>query len=208
MPAMSWAKNPVSVAQAYEARHGQTPLSPLFMWAVWAVDGLHYLDDVDASQANYPNSVGAHHPDIIDIAHVRWATGTAITALDLCAAALGRICCGWNKKNELDLRDFDPQAKPRVATTFRSALPASMLTWVDSVLADARYKNIQGARNPLTHASMSRHLSRGGNGGHQSRTRFTILKTNSQFGARNLVTDSKDLASDHVNAFLQVVDTL
>jgi hypothetical protein len=31
------------------------------------------------------------HPDLVDISHVRWATGNAITAIDLCAATMGRV---------------------------------------------------------------------------------------------------------------------
>lgn len=211
MGAMTWSKNPVAVAQQYDARHGAGPLGPLFIWATWAVDGLYYLDDVDAVQANYPNSVGVHHPDVVDIAHVRWATGSAVTALDLCAAALGRLYCGWIKVKELDLRDFDPATQRISATNMRSSLSPSALGWVDAVLADTRYKNIQGARNPLTHAWMSRHLQRsigGGGGGHPARTAFRILATNAQMGARDLVEQSKALAGEHVDAFLQVIDAL
>jgi len=36
------------------------------------------------------------------MAHVRWAAGSAITALDLCAAALGRLYCGITD-DQLDL---------------------------------------------------------------------------------------------------------
>ena len=30
-------------------------------------------------------------PMTVDISHVRWATGNAITAIDLCAATMGRL---------------------------------------------------------------------------------------------------------------------
>lgn len=109
-----WSKNPITVAQGYGARHGQNSVEPLFVWATWTAEGLFYLDDVDAVQINYPNLVHGHNPDIVDIAHVRWATGTAITSLDLCAAALGRVYCNVTGPHEMDLRDFDPNGKPKV----------------------------------------------------------------------------------------------
>jgi hypothetical protein len=89
----------------YKRRHGQTPLSPLSIWAVWSVESLHDLDDLDASQADYPKAIGTHHADIVDMAHVRWAAGTATTALDLCAAALGRVYCGWTKTARIATTD-------------------------------------------------------------------------------------------------------
>jgi len=208
MATMSWAKNPIEVVQGYETRHGQTPLSPLFLWAVWAVEGLFYLDDLDAGLFDSLNKFGVHNLDIIDIAHVRWATGTAITALDLCSAGLGRKYCGWTGKNELDLRNFDLQKDKKRAPNLRSALPNKACSWVNDVLADARYKNIQGARNPFTHSWMNRHLISGGPVGHESRTQFKLIATNCQLGARTLVSDSRDLSSEYVNKYLQLVDTL
>jgi hypothetical protein len=53
----------MTVVQGYEVRHGQTPLSPLVMWAAWAVESLHYLNDLDQARAAYPSSVGAHHSE-------------------------------------------------------------------------------------------------------------------------------------------------
>lgn len=205
MPVKTWTKSPVAVVQGYDSRHPQKPLDPLVLWAAWAVDGLHYLADLDEAFGGTEVSVQGHHPDVIDIAHVRWATGTAITALDLCAAALARCFCGWIKPKELDLRNFDPQINPADSAKLRARLPAPALDWVNAVLADARYSYIQGARNPLAHSRMSRQLFLGGNGGHETRTHF-VLPGSSAYGARQLVTDSKDLVGDHFNAFLLMID--
>ena len=208
MGTMVWTKDPVTIVRDFETRNGQTWLSPLSMWAVWAVESLHYLDDLDASQADYPNAVGAHHADIVDIAHVRWAAGTAITALDLCAAALGRMYCGWSKKHEPDLRYFDLQARAKDAATLRRALPPPMSLWVDRVLADGRYKMIQDARNRFTHAFMNRSLIRGDEGGHRSRTQFRDGQSNTSWGSRDIVVAAKECASDHVDRFLREVDAI
>jgi len=213
MTSRIWTQQPGPVVQWFEARHGQTPLSNLVMWATWAIEGLHYLDHLDQIQAAYPAPIQGHPADVIDIAHVRWATGTAITALDLCAGALGRFCCGWTKPQELDLRDFDPAKKEKMAKKQRAKLPSAALAWVDEVLADGRYIDIQDARNPFTHSWLRRRLSRGGPGGHAERTQFVVQahqpdQPDRVYGARALVTLARDLGTSHVDAFVSVVATL
>lgn len=153
MSVVSWKKSPIEVIQAFELRgKDRGPIGALALWATWAVEGLHYLDDLDQAHNSKPQPEAAHHPHVIDIAHVRWATGTSITSLDLCAAALGREYCNWTNANELDLRDFDLAGKrdKKKVSQYRALLPASTLAWIDGVLADARYKEVMGARHPLT----------------------------------------------------------
>ncbi len=237
MPVFTWTRNPISVVQGYDARHPQTPLGPPAIWAVWAVDALHYLDDLDQAQSAYPAPVRGYNPETVDIAHVRWATGTAVTSLDLCAAALGRVYCGWTDTKELDLRAFKrrrpkgnrlyriirpvlprhfrrrlkellPDKESREVESRRSLLPPSTLSWVDNVIADARYKQIHGARNQFTHAWISRRLFRGGAPGHSGRTQFAIRHSTATPNARTLVELARDLATDHVIAFFAVVDSL
>jgi len=225
MPPLVWAKSPVTVLQEYEKRHGPNALDSLIIWATCAVESLYYLDDLDAqTQATYPASVQGHHADIVDIAHVRWATGTAITSLDLCAAALGRHYCRWTQPNELDLRGFvhikkknDKQKEEH--NKRRSLLPDPALSWVDSVLNNKEYKQIRDLRNPFTHSRLPRHFTRnqvefvrgatiGGADSHTERTRFTVSKTGKTLGARELVTLARDLATQQVSAFLDVIDNL
>jgi hypothetical protein len=237
VPAFAWTRNPISVVQGNDARHPQTPLGPPVMWAAWAVDALHYLDDLDQAESTYPAPVRGHNADVVDIAHVRWATGTAVTSLDLCAAALGRVYCGWTDTKELDLRAFQrgcakgnrlyrivrpvvptrfrrrlkdlfPDRESREVENRRSLLPLSALAWVDNVIADARYKQIQGARNQFTHSWLSRRLFRGGAAGHSGRTHFAIRGGTATPNARTLVELAGDLATNHVVAFFAVIDSL
>jgi hypothetical protein len=56
-------------------------------WAMWAVDALHYLDDLDEHGERVRWIRAGHHEDTIDLVHARWAASTAMTALDLSAAA-------------------------------------------------------------------------------------------------------------------------
>lgn len=88
----------VEVSRDFTARHGTT-LPDTLPWAVWTAQGSEYLEKLDAN---------CDFNGVVDIAHVRWATGNAITAVDLCAAAMGRQFCGHRGRNELDMRDFDP----------------------------------------------------------------------------------------------------
>ncbi len=201
----TWPKPPVQIIQRFESRRRLPEAGALTMWAVWAVEGLYYLDHLDENvQTPHPDG---YHPEVIDIAHVRWATGTSITSLDLCAAVLGRACCAMTGSHELDLRDFDPNPKSKDKAKSnqkrRSMLTPAALLWVDSVFSDQRYSEIQGARNPLTHSRLNRILSVG-----PRRTEFVILSTGHTFAARDLVTLAKNVAFDQVSAFLHVVDAL
>lgn len=211
MSPITWPLDPVKVSQGFHSRHGDSALGPLLMWATWTAESLVYLEGVDDVQSNYPASVNGFHPDVIDIAHVRWASSSSVTAVDLCAAALARLLCGWSKEKEADLRSFDPSINPQQSGRLRAQLPEQARAWVDAVLADPRYKTIQVARNPLTHSWLSRIVSRGMNSGslsHTGRTEFRVGDPKVAVGSRKLVQDSKDLACDHISAFLELIDEL
>ena len=89
MPPFPWPVEPVAVIQAFEARHQKPEAGALLSWAAWTLDGLQYLDDIDLQYDTSRAPVGNHRPDVVDVSHARWATGTCMTALDLCAAASG-----------------------------------------------------------------------------------------------------------------------
>ena len=216
MANMSWTKRPDIVVQEYNARNGPDSSSSLFIWATFTVNGLYYLGDVDAVWDRHPDLSASHQPDTVDMAHARWAVGSAITALDLCAAALGRLYCNWSGPNELDLRGFDVNAvssnkRRKQILARRLNLDASALQWVNDALADPRYQTVLSARHALTHSRLLRHL-RISTGGDPNMDRMdfkiTINGNQIQVGARNLVLQSRDLAGDHVDSFLRVFDTL
>jgi hypothetical protein len=203
MPKLVWKNDPMAVVQGYESRHpgSSQAITPLVLWATWTVEGLHYLDDIDRAHQGTRAPVYGHHPDIVDIANVRWATGTAITALDLCAAALGRVNLQNPGQYQMDLRNFVPNGK-NLAT--RQALSPPALRWIDNVLADQRYIDIHGARNPFTHSWLNRTISVGAPPGPSSRTGFVIRATGQTLNARALVEMARDLATDQINDFLAV----
>ena len=90
----NWNGSPHDTINAFAKRYENVECSALISWAVFSVECLHYLSDLDSAQAGASSTFDGHTANTIDIAHVRWATGTSVTALDLCAAGLGRAFCG------------------------------------------------------------------------------------------------------------------
>ena len=123
-----WPKPPREIIQAFESRgRNRGEVGALILWAVWGAESLYYIDELDREHQSNPRNNSLHHPDVKDIAHIRWTTGTAISSLDLCAAALGREYCSWNKTQELDLRDFDKKYTSKTISKRRALLPNSAL---------------------------------------------------------------------------------
>lgn len=199
-----WISPPVRIIQEFERRKpDRGEAGALAMWAVWSVEGLHYLQDLDDENNNrIRHDHQVHEFHVKDISHVRWATGTAITSIDLCAAILAKEYCAWTRKTEADLRDFDPTRHRRNPAVNRKMLSASALSWIDGVLSDSRYKEVQGARNPLFHSRLLRIVSS------SATTEFKVPTTNSVFSATQLVTLSRDLATEQVKHFLKILEVM
>ena len=78
MPPFVWPTEPSRIIIAFETRYAAPEAGALLMWAVSAVEALYYLADVDASYDSCHPVTGMHHPDVIDVAHARWAAGTSM----------------------------------------------------------------------------------------------------------------------------------
>lgn len=159
------------------------------LWAVWAVDSLYYLEELISIPLN---GLDDHHPDIQDMAHLRWATGTAISALDLCAAVLARENNLKKGKNEFDMGNIGKM---------KNQLPTPLQNWVSGVEADSRYQDILDLRHSLTHARVARHLSLGGS------TKIS-LKSGTDRNVLEIVTIAKELATENVEKMLVILPTL
>ena len=144
MPPLAWPTDPVKTVEDFETRHQQPEAGALLAWAAWTVDGLKYLDDIDLGYDTKRVVSGEHQPDVIDVSHARWATGTCMTALDLCAAALARGLCGYTKAREIDIADLSPASSRSRA--IRNSLPLAAVAWVDCVLCDPEYVVVKEAR--------------------------------------------------------------
>lgn len=126
--------------------------SPYVTWARDSVDALWWLADVDDwAYSGERRNIGQHDPDTVDIAHVRWATSTAKTAIDLCAAdaAVGhKLQDFWGDSPE----DF---ARPPVAESLykkhRDRLSPDVSSWLSALLADPDYRALKSVRDALAH---------------------------------------------------------
>jgi hypothetical protein len=216
MPPYTWPNNPGPVIQSFEARRGTPEAGALFVWAVRTVESLHYLDDMDHVYNTSFTVINGHSHEVLDVAHARWATSTCITALDLCAAGLGRSFCGHTSQHELNLIDFAGR-KLSFLRTFRfcfrrsqpakraaryKQLPTPAAQWVDSVLADADYKRIKATRNWLVHSRLPLHYTIAPGG---PRVRLKLGKADSQIGVRDLVVMARHVATRHVSAFVNLL---
>ena len=154
--------------------------------------------------AHSPRILHGHHPDVVDMAHVRWAAGTAVTAIDLCAAALARLHCGTTSSREGSISDFRPDPRNQRR---RVALPPAALDWLDSVLADASYGAIKLARDPMTHGKLIRTLQIGVTppGPHEQRTLFPVAVSPQGMAARDVILLAVDVGVRHVASFVDGV---
>ena len=201
MPPFSWHADPMDLIRSFETRHQNPTSGALFCWAAWAVDSLHYLDDIDNAYDTSHATISGHSPDVVDVAHVRWATATSITALDLCAAGLGRAFCQHQGTHELDLADFAPGSHQ----DRRTKLPPTARKWVDAVHADPQYKTIKQSRNFLTHSRILRHFTLAAGGPPQ---RLQLELDGTKVEVRQLIENARDCATRHVSEFIEKLPQL
>jgi hypothetical protein len=205
MPQFQWSTEPTDLIRPFEVRHNAPEAGALFAWASRAVEELFYLDDIDLAFEASAQTIGNHNPDVVDVAHARWATGTCITALDLCAAAFGRTFCGNTSNREMDMVDFDNTGRyKKNAAQRRKQLPTTVLTWIDGVLTDADYMQTKSARNWLTHSRVTRHFKLGPSGRH--RLRLSI--DGHEIPVRQVIENARGVAVRHIPAVLKILPTI
>jgi hypothetical protein len=205
MAQFNWPVKPIETIQRFETKRREPEAGALILFAVSGVDSLYYLDDLDKSYDRSRKAIGGHPHDVIDVAHCRWASGTCITALDLCAAGLARVFCGQCGGYELSIAAFDPKA--RDGKVLRKRLPAAALKWIDRVRSDVNYKKIKKARRALTHARLRRHwkfiLSK------RVPERLVLeIDKSTRLGPRDLIELARDVATKHVIGFLEELPKL
>ncbi len=195
MPSFNWTNDPSQIIVDFEKRYRAPEASALLSWAVSSVEALHYLADLDQTYNDTRLLPAGHKPDVVDVAHARWATSTSITALDLCAAAFGRAFCNNSGPQELDLGNLDPS---RRSTKHRRQLPLRALNWVDGVFASQDFVRIKIARDSLIHRRLSRHLYM--STAPDRRLELQIGSVRCSAGC--LVVQSRNLATAHVSDLL------
>jgi len=207
MPRYEWKTSDESIVKAingWEQTYAGVPVR----WARESVDTLHYLADLALHEGAVARD---HESHVVDVAHLRSACGAAITALDLCGAALARrfkLRPNTLKGREFDLAAFDPDsAKKKTKKTAREghvkALGHAARRWVAETIADTNYVKVKSFRNPLTHGIMFRHWYRGGT---DDRVEFaTPSKPHESETSKSLVVAARDFAAARVEAFSLLV---
>jgi hypothetical protein len=179
-----------------------------------AVESLHYLADLDDATFREDHPRGGHPSDATDEAHVRWASGSAITGVDLCAAALGRVHKLVDGSHELSMRDLtvhlgDPSKKK--AAAYFAALGTDWKAWARAVYADPVYIRCLAARNPLTHADAPRAIYSGASG-HANRYGYRFGGFDNPdaltISGRTVIEEARDMATRHVEAFFAIAAAL
>jgi hypothetical protein len=134
--------------------------SACLMWASEAVEGLYYLQDIEDDLPSDALLDGGHRATTVHITHARWAAGTAMTALDLCAASIGFLHLPAPTGGRFyDLgRLAAEQKKPLHKRQFDLTTLPNALNWINSVTADQDYTLVQEVRDLLTHRNAARHF--------------------------------------------------
>jgi hypothetical protein len=173
-----------------------------YEWAREAVEGLQWLVHVDDEAFGGDRApLAGFSADAIDAAHIRWAAGTAITAIDLCATALAA-------RHE-DHKLFDRKALALDRDYKRLlALPLTPdeQAWLEAVKNDPDYEIVRRARHPLTHGLLVRtaYIRMRPPTGHAERSAFELVRgqpVTDRPHARDLILNAYSLADRHVRAF-------
>jgi hypothetical protein len=131
---------------------------PYYGWAVDAVKSLHWLKEIDGCAFEADTNLRGHDPKVVDVAHVRWATSTAITAVDLCVAEIAVKVCDvdfWSKHLP-GIKEVRKYLKA-LSSHGMSSEVGSAIAWLDALESDSDYQLLRrGARNHLTHGFLVR----------------------------------------------------
>jgi len=60
MPPFDWPGNPVEVISQFERRHSNPEAGALLLFALWTVDSIYYLQDLDDTHDLSQNTVAGH----------------------------------------------------------------------------------------------------------------------------------------------------
>lgn len=167
--------------------------SSLVVWALLAADGLAYLVDLDndlrAGRSQQPSQAW----QAVEFAHSRWAATSAITVLNLAAAALGRLHLPPKPVGqEYSLEDFYDRRGGGIGKQRRDALTLAGRRWIESTHGNKLYRTVLRARNPFTHGRVNQSVTVFvGTVG--TTTPYTASKSSFHVGPKGQEVDSRDL---------------
>ena len=191
MPPYSWPIDPAAASNALSPAAG-----PYLAWAWWAVDGLHYIDDAsqDPERRRW----------WIDVTNARSAASGAVTALDLCAAALGVHHAvprspRWPPERVHDVRSLKARKKLLGCD--------GCVELLDSI-HDEDYQTLMDARDPLVHRTARQHayVTVGTRTPELSRTALSIGSPPREMKTSEIVRHARDTATGHVVALMRAIE--
>jgi len=202
MPPRQWNPSLTDIGAALSAlpRDGSGPV----LWATEAVDGLHYLDDLDRDAFADSAGLRGFNKETIEITHVRWAATLAVSSVDLCAAALMRIADIPSRRRWGDMHSL---LAKQGTLAFRALTPLAS-RWLDSVTSDSRYHDLRAARVPSVHGTMGRALGRvmGAPDYQQPRTGFRPHGPDTEaIVSRDLIVMAKTFGGEYVQWMLAMI---
>lgn len=212
MPPIQWPPATRAAIELLGSRNSDA--SSCVLWATSAVDGLAYLDDLDTARNGGARVANGHDALVVDVAHARWAAGTAMTALDLCAAAIGFLYLPprhryYDMGNVLAVLDREIGG---AATSSSSRPPGwpprqGVRPWIADLAAAADYQLIKAVRDPLTHRTLARNFGIAVGGGPQrvDRTMLTVDGQADPVPVHVVVDTATRLAARHVGRFVAEV---
>lgn len=221
MPPIQWPPTTQSAIELLSSRNADA--SSCVLWATSAVDGLAYLDDLDVVLDSSARFATGHDALVVDVAHARWAAGTAMTALDLCAAAIGFLYLPartWYYDMGDILEALDRAIKAATTSSSwagRLGWPPrkGVRQWIVGVRGDPDageptdpdYALIKAVRDPLTHRTLARNIgiTLGGGPERMDRTKLKVDGQPDPVPVHVVVDTATQLAARHVGRFVAEV---
>ena len=185
-----------------------------------AAESLVYLADIDDGRFKGVWPSDEYDNYTVDDGHVRWAATGALTSLDLCIAAAGRLA-GFARRPpraEDSIREYYRVTASGAIEDDRSLVTPPWRKWIDDLVADPRYEKLLRVRNALVHADALRviHGTTAPIQGHSMRYGYNIgplippavASTHMRIMARDIIELSRDVSVTHVATFIDALQSL
>lgn len=200
----------------------------LALSAARTAESLIYLSQIDDYRFGSQWPVDKHANDVIDDAHVRWASTSALTCVDLCIAAAVKLSIVedeelrkfmGNEHRQASVRCFyHKKSKTGGVVDHRDKVPKPWRFWIDNLIDDTNYHTLLKVRNALTHGDMVRntYMTTDALSGHDLRFGYYIgtLKspvmnsTHELIRSRQIIELSRDFSMKHFAEFLNVLKNM
>lgn len=205
----------------------------LALSAARTAESLIYLSEIDNHRFDSQWPDDNHANDVIDDAHVRWASTSALTCVDLCIAAVVKLSIAEDEElrkfienkykqvsdKQVSIRDFYcEESKTGKVIDHRDKAPEQSRLWIDNLIDDSNYHTLLKVRNALTHGDMVRNIygTTDALSGHDLRFGYYIgtLKspvpnsTHELIRSRQIIELSRDFSIKHFAEFLNVLKNM